>query len=92
MRRHSRAWIGVLSVWIGLHATAVPAAEAPRMAKDELRDRLGSPDVIVIDVRGDSDWALSGEKITGAVREDYQDFEDWSTRYPRDKTLVLYCA
>jgi len=26
------------------------------------------------------------------VREDYRDFDDWSAKYPKDKTVVLYCA
>ena len=51
-----------------------------------------SAGVVVIDVRAYTDWLLSSEKIRGAVREDYRDFDDWSAKYPRDKTVVLYCA
>ena len=53
---------------------------------------LDNPGVVVIDVRAYTDWILSAEKIRGAVREDYRDFDDWSAKYPRDKTVVLYCA
>jgi hypothetical protein len=68
------------------------AAEAPRIEKDELKAKLGSPEVVIIDVRSYTDWFLSGDKIKGAVRENYRDFDSWSAKYPRDKTVVLYCA
>lgn len=68
------------------------AAEAPRLEKDELKANLGNSDVVVIDVRSYTDWLLSGDKIQGAVRENYRDFEGWNAKYPKDKTIVLYCA
>jgi predicted sulfurtransferase len=68
------------------------AAEAPRIEKDELKANLGNPEVVVIDVRSYTDWLLSGDKVTGAVRENYRDFDGWNAKYPKDKTLVLYCA
>jgi hypothetical protein len=92
MKPPLKTWIAVLTMWAGLHAVALSAAEAPRMGKDELKPRLGSPELVVIDVRAYTDWVLSGEKIRSAVREDYRDFETWSAKFPRDKTLVLYCA
>lgn len=90
MKRYARG----LSLLAGLILTGTAAigAEAPRMEKDELKARLGSADTVVIDVRAYTDWLLSGEKIRGAVREDYRDFDDWGSKYPTDKTLVLYCA
>jgi rhodanese-related sulfurtransferase len=51
-----------------------------------------NPEVVVIDVRSYTGWLLSGDKITGAVRENYRDFDIWSAKYPKDKTLVLYGA
>jgi predicted sulfurtransferase len=72
--------------------TGVFAAEAPRIEKDDLKAKIGNPEVVIIDVRSYTDWLLSGEKIQGAVRENYRDFDAWSAKYPKDKTLVLYCA
>ena len=66
--------------------------DAPRMGKEELKARLGSPDLILIDVRYGKDWSESDRKIVGAVREDPQEFDAWSGKYPKTKTLVLYCA
>lgn len=72
--------------------TGVFATEAPRIERDELKAKLGNPEVVIIDVRSYTDWLLSGDKIKGAVRENYRDFDGWEAKYPKDKTIVLYCA
>jgi rhodanese-related sulfurtransferase len=84
--------IVVIAAWVGVIAPAFGASDAPRIAKDELKSMLDSPEVVVIDVRSYTDWLLSRDKIRGAVREDYRDFDAWSGKFPRDKTVVLYCA
>ena len=66
--------------------------DAPRMEKEELKARLGSPNLIIIDVRYGKDWSVSDRKIVGAVREDPQEFDMWKGKYPKAKTLVLYCT
>ena len=60
------------------------------MTKEELKSRLGNPDVIVLDVRKGTDWRASEFKIKGAVRMEPKNIS--KVRYPKDKTLVLYCA
>ena len=88
----SMVFLALLAVgYVFATATAI-AAEAPRMQKDELKAQLGNTEVVVIDVRSYTDWLLSGDKIKGAVRENYRDFEGWRAKYPKDKTVVLYCA
>jgi rhodanese-related sulfurtransferase len=82
----------VLLASAGLETTGALAAEAARMDKDELRAKLGDSDVVIIDVRSHTDWLFSGDKIKGAQRENYRDFEGWYANYPKDKTIVLYCA
>lgn len=72
--------------------TDVTAAEAPRIEKDALKAKLGNPEVVIIDVRSYTDWFSSGDKIKSAVRENYRDFDGWEAKYPKDKTLILYCA
>ncbi|MBF0464685.1 MAG: hypothetical protein HQK88_07930 [Nitrospirae bacterium] len=72
----------------------VPAygEDAPRLTIDELKAKLGSPDVVVIDVRVQGAYNNSKMKIKGAVRENPALFGQWSQKYPKDKTLVLYCT
>jgi len=66
--------------------------DAPRMTKDELKAKLGNPDLLIIDVRYGKDWTDSDLKIRGAIREDPKAFDSWASKYPKDKTLVFYCA
>ncbi len=66
--------------------------QVQRMSIEDLKARLGSPDTIVLDVRAGWAWASSNTKITGAIREDPREFSRWYDKYPKDKTLVLYCT
>ncbi len=68
------------------------AADVPRMSKDELHGMLGNPDLMVIDVRTEKEWRKSDKKISGAIWEDAEEFESWAAKYPKDKTIVLYCS
>lgn len=72
--------------------TLATAKDVPRMPVDELKALLGTPDVVIIDVRINGDWNGSTEKILGAVREDPRDVRSWAKKYSKEKTLVLYCA
>ena len=76
---------------IGL-AGPVMAADVPTMDQQELKDRLGSADLVVIDVRTGGDWDSSGHKILGAIREDPARVASWATNYDKARTIVLYCA
>jgi rhodanese-related sulfurtransferase len=66
--------------------------DVPRVSKDELKAALGSPRLILIDVRSENDWKISNEKITGAVRMDPKAVDTWAGTLPKDKDIVLYCA
>ena len=82
----------VTVIFLGSFLGQAFAKEAPRMTKEELKGLMGKPDVVIIDVRAKSDWDGSKEKIQGAVREDPKKAKDWAGKYPKDKTLVFYCA
>jgi rhodanese-related sulfurtransferase len=62
----------------------------PRITKEELKSRLGNPEVIVVDVRLRDEWEKSEWKIKGALRGDPEKIKSWADNYPRDKTLVFY--
>ncbi len=68
-------------------------AQVDRISKEELKAMLGKPDVIIIDVRQPGDLAKNNLKIKGAVREEpQQDVRSWAGKYPKEKTIVVYCA
>jgi hypothetical protein len=75
-----------------LAVTPSLAQDAKRMSVEELKSMLGSPGLVVIDVRADGDWKSSTLKIKGAVREDPEKVDTWMSRYPKDETLLFYCA
>jgi hypothetical protein len=91
----ARKWVillALLTAGVLLAGVAVAADEAPRIGKEEMKAKLGSPDVAIIDVRASRDWKNSDSMIKSAVREDPRDVEKWAKKYPKGKTLVLYCA
>jgi len=73
-------------------ASSAAAQDVKRMTIEELKGMLGNPDLVIIDARKDGDWKLSKVKIKGAVREDLEKVDTWMNKYPKDKTLVFYCA
>jgi len=75
----------------GITAPAASAANVPRISVEELRAMLGNPDLIIIDVRIERDWKSSTSKIPGAVWEDFLEADAWVKKYPKEKTIVLYC-
>jgi rhodanese-related sulfurtransferase len=87
-------FIGILFLFLGMgmYVTSVMSADVPRMTKDELKALLGSPDLLIVDVRLGRDWKESDLKIKGAVREESREVESWANKYSKDRTLVLYCA
>jgi rhodanese-related sulfurtransferase len=77
---------------VGLFTTIAGSTDAPRMTKEELKAMLDNSNLVVMDVRTQQDWKESDLKIKGAVREDPGAVESWANKYPKDKTLVFYCA
>ena len=55
-----------------------------------LKELLGNPEVIILDVRGRESWQGSEFKIKGAIRKRPELFDTWATEFPKDKMLVLY--
>jgi len=80
----------LISLLVGLPAIA-SASDVPKISKEELNAMLNNPDLIIIDVRRERDWKSSSLKIRGAIWEDFLDVDTWAQKYPKDKTIVLYC-
>ncbi len=74
-----------------LSAPPLFAASVPKMDKDELKSLLGSDNLVVLDVRLGRDWSSSEFKIKDSVRMTDSDLA-MVEKYPKDTTLVLYCA
>jgi rhodanese-related sulfurtransferase len=89
-----RLFVGALLIFfmVGGCTIFAKAVDPPRMTKQDLKAKLGNPDLILIDVRYGRDWTDSHLKVKGAIREDPEAIESWANKYPKDKTLVFYCA
>jgi rhodanese-related sulfurtransferase len=85
------AMLGVLVLFIAC-TYGINTKDAPRISKDALKAKLGSPDLVLLDVRSKKDWEKSSEKITGAVQMDPETLDTWSETLPKEKEIVLYCA
>ncbi len=88
---------GILAAVFGLlMAGAAGAAQqthdAPKITKEQLKPLLGKPDLVILDVRLDEQWRFSNRKIPGAVHENPTVPSTWIDKYPKNKTIVLYCA
>ncbi len=94
MRKNKNQFLIVAIALILFMSFVLPvlAAETPRIEKEKLKDMLGKPELILIDVRAGADWKASTQKIKGAVREDPGQMDNWIKKYPKDKTLIFYCA
>ena len=77
---------------MGMLITTVLAEEVPRITKEELKEIMASPDVVIVDMRVGKDWTASEFKIEGAVRGDPSDLGSWMSQHSKEKTLVFYCA
>ena len=81
----------IASLFLTTLTAVASAADVPKITAEELSAKLGSPDLIIVDVRIERDWKSSPLKVKGAVWEDFLDVDTWAQKYPKDKTIVLYC-
>jgi len=74
-----------------LLSTSAYAASVQIMNKDELKAKLGSDDLIVLDVRTGRDWSTSEFKVQDAIRVEGKDLSV-AEKHKKSDTFVLYCA
>ncbi len=94
MRKRYR-WIVLVAVLVlaGLCETTLATEQtATLITKEKLKSMLGDPNVIIVDLRKSKDYNDSDLKIKGAVRESILKTKDWAPKYPKTKTMVLYCT
>ena len=90
----ARRWMVLLALLAAgvLLAGVAAAKEVPRISKEEVKAKLNAADVVILDVRAGKDWKKSDSMIKGAIREDPREIKQWAKKYPKEKTLILYCA
>ncbi len=62
------------------------------ITKDKLLSLMNDDTVVIIDVRRQKHWDGSEHKIKGAVRLNFEKFFEALAQYPKENTLIVYCA
>jgi rhodanese-related sulfurtransferase len=86
-------FIGIaLAIFAVVFMTAGTACATDRITKEDLKEILGQPGIVIIDVRTHGDYIGTTMKISGSVREDPTNVISWAGKYSKDLTIILYCA
>jgi len=68
----------------------LPFPGVPRITKEQLKEMLGKPDLVIIDARVVEQWKYSDQLIPGAVHEDPLTVNIWAQKYSKNKKMVIY--
>jgi len=68
----------------------LPFPEVPRITKEQLKELLGKPDLVIIDARPVEQWKYSDQMIPGTAHEDPLAVDSWSQKYDKNKRIVVY--
>jgi hypothetical protein len=82
--------IGGSSLVSGAGQENVPFPEVPRITKEELKDLLGKPDVVLLDCRPDEQWRTAEQKLPGAIHENPLEVASWAPKYSKDAKIIIY--
>ena len=69
---------------------AIPFPDIPRMTKEQLKEIIDKPGLVLIDCRPVEQWRVSPQNLPGAVHEDPMEVKSWADKYPKDSTVVIY--
>jgi rhodanese-related sulfurtransferase len=82
----------VVILLIACQSLTASPDHVPRITKEQLKPLLGSPQTAIIDVRSAPEYNHAQERIKGSIRVEPQNVKAIIDKYPKDKTLVLYCS
>jgi hypothetical protein len=90
-----RATVFMLFLLIFGHTPFLNASDpqsVSRITVEDVKQLLGKPDTVIIDVRKPRSWWRTSKKILSAVREDPSKVDQWARKYTKDQTLIFYCT
>ncbi|HWR91935.1 MAG TPA: rhodanese-like domain-containing protein [Desulfobacterales bacterium] len=75
----------------GWSAPPSSVEQVPRLTKEAVKEMLGKPDVVMVDIRYIKQYEQSDKKLPGAVFLQPENFDEFVKNHPqKDKTYVLY--
>ncbi|MGA1795892.1 MAG: rhodanese-related (seleno)protein [bacterium] len=85
--------ISLLLLMLAVSVCSAMAADAASgITKEDLRVLIEFTDPTILDVRTETDWKKSDFMIKGALREGPEKVTSWLQKYPKEDTIILYCA
>ena len=82
--------LGGSSLVSGAGQENVPFPEMPRISKEQLKELLSKPGVVLLDCRPEEEWRTSEQKLPGAIHENPLEADSWASKYPKDSKIVVY--
>ena len=64
--------------------------QVPRLTKEAVKEMLGKPDVVIVDIRYIKQYEQSDKKLPGAVFVQPENFDEFAKNYPKERTYILY--
>jgi len=87
----SLAAVFLLIALAGYPAMPTTVEQVPRLTKEQVKEMLGKPDVVIVDIRYIKQYEQSDKKLPGAVFVQPENFDEFVKNHPqKDKTYVLY--
>jgi predicted sulfurtransferase len=80
----------ILVALTGYSAPPASVEQVPRLTKEAVKEMLGKPDVVIVDIRYIKQYEQSNSRLPGAVFVQPENFDEFAKNYPKDKTYVLY--
>ena len=75
----------------GYSAMPTTVEQVPRLTKEAVKEMLGKPDVVIVDIRYIKQYEQSDKKLPGAVFVQPENFDEFVKNHPqKDKTYILY--
>jgi hypothetical protein len=75
----------------GWSAPPSSVEQVPRLTKEAVKEMLGKPDVVIVDIRYIRQYEQSDKKLPGAVFVQPENFDEFVKNHPqKDKTYILY--
>jgi predicted sulfurtransferase len=72
--------------------TAPPSSveQVPRLTKEQVKDMLGKPDVVIVDIRFIKQYEQSDSRLPGAVFVQPENFDEFVKNFPKQRTYIFY--
>ena len=74
----------------GYSAPPSSVEQVPRLTKEAVKEMLGKPDVVIVDIRYIKQYEQSDKRLPGAVFVQPENFDEFTKNYPKQRTYILY--